>query len=152
MTQRFVRPLQKDLFMCPVEIDLTASSGSIPFLPIDGLPTAWSAFQTNPQIVAVITRFVLVYTEACNGIGTGSNLRFGYHGNTFGYLSYENQIQALGDVVNIEQPYNGEERVFDAAHKYISVTCMGTGAQTTGKVRVGVELSYDYTDWYNYQA
>jgi hypothetical protein len=149
MTQRFVRPLQKELFMCPVELNLTASSGAVIFLPVDGLPTAWAA--TNPEIVAVITRFVIVYTEACNGVGTGSNLRVGYNGNDDGYISYNNAVQALGDVVNIVQPYGGEERVFGISHKYIDVRCMGTGAQTTGKVRVGVELSYDYTDWYDYQ-
>lgn len=138
------RPRQKQMFMCPAEFDLTASSGQIAYLPIGYLDQCWG--NSTASICAIITRMVLLYTEACDGVGTGSNIRLGHNGSTYGHTTYENQVQSLGDVVEVSQDGIDEPRVF-LVNNFIGFTVMGTGSQTTGKVRMGVELSFDITDW-----
>ena len=127
--------------------DITLSTSNnldiiIPSLD-DGGP-AWGA--TAESRSGVITKILVLYTGNTDA-GAASGLRIG---NTASLNAHTSNIptvsgKAAGDLDSFDQStFDAEPRIF-STEGYTTIGFRGTGG--SGSLKVGVVVSYDYTEW-----
>jgi hypothetical protein len=131
---------------CPHEFDISASAVSVPFFAVSNLRPIWGNRQTTTKIV--IKEVLVAYTEATDASNAGQ-VRVGNDANATQYNSYTTPSgKSIGDVDVIDQAdFDVGPLVVDPA-KWLQVR--GGGGTGTGQYRVGLTLTYDYTDYYDF--
>lgn len=126
----------------PEEYDLSGTQVDVPIYGIENLINAWGG--GFPTLKAVIKNVMVSYTEATDS--SNSNIvKIGSDTDNNQFHQYTTPSgKSVGDMDIIEQSDINEPRVFEPV-KTLHITCGGgTGS---GKVRIGVTLTQDGTEW-----
>jgi len=144
--QRASRPIDKPIFWTDV-ITINGAIDEVVLLDTSQLPPAWAS--SAQDRVGVITNVLVQYITASDTNET-QNIRIGRTANRDAHASNINTEsgKVAGDVVVFPQSvFDAEPRIF-TTDKWLQVEFVNsTGA---GSVKVGVEISYDYSDWVDF--
>ena len=138
-------PIETFRVMCPHEFDLSGSATSVPIYITKNLPEAWG--NVNLSVGLVIMKWWIIYTEASSA-DAGVGIYLGNETNNIQNDSVTSAInQSQWDVTEIAQATLGNELVLidQTGRDMLMVSCAG-GKTGAGAVRVGVELSRNYSN------
>lgn len=138
-----IRPTEKQTLWTD-EVTIDGAIDDIVLIDISELPVAWGA--NNNTEKGVITNIYVQYITASDTNET-QNIRIGNTGNISAHASNINTTAGMsaGDVEVFPQS------VFDAVPRLLStdgwLSVHFRNSSGAGVVKVGVEVSYDMTDW-----
>ena len=135
---------------CPEEFDLSGSDISIPIIVNQELLELWG---NNNTASLVIKKWFIAYTEATPGSTDATYdflMRLGTNANASQHHDYTIPAnKAVGDVDYIDgSAFAGEDRIFNTVN-WTQIRCIG-GASGAGRVRAGIIVTADGTQWRNF--
>ena len=142
-------PTEKVQYWCPVEFDLSAAAVVAPIFYHGGLPQIWGNEVTT--VKAVITDIFILYTEASSA-DAGIGLELGKPTDTNQFWTQTSEInKSLWDATrytNSDASF-ANDRIFNTDEDILLFRCSGSKTGT-GKIRVGLTISYNYKDYVSF--